>query len=267
MISSLQQAVSLQGHRALICGASSGIGRSIAIALAAQGADCVLLARRQEQLEQVAKEIQTKHPERNIDIIVADLDDPASYLEPIRALSEQKNIDILINNAGGPKGGAILQASITEFTQAFMRHVGAAHSITQLLLPSMQSTNYGRIVNIISTSVYEPIPNLGVSNTIRGAMASWAKTVSNELPPNITINNILPGYTDTERLGQLKAGRASSMGVSEDTIHNAWLSQIPEGRLAQPEETAMAVGFLVSPAASYIRGISLAVDGGRLRSI
>ena len=154
-----------------------------------------------------------------------------------------------------------------EFTTAFGRHVLAAHRLTQTVLSGMKESGYGRIINIISTSVYEPIPNLGVSNTIRGAMASWSKTVSKELPPGITINNVLPGFTDTERLGQLKKGRANKNGISEDTVHQQWLSQVPEGRLAQPEETASAIGFLVSPAAGYIRGLSLPVDGGRLKGI
>ena len=176
-------------------------------------------------------------------------------------------IHILINNSGGPKGGPLLNAEVSEFELAFNRHVLCAHRFAQLLVPQMQTQGYGRIVNIISTSVYEPIPNLGVSNTIRGAMASWAKSLSRELPPGITINNVLPGFTDTERLSSLKAGRAIAAGITTDDVHRAWLAQVPEGRLAKPQETAEAVAWLVSPKSAYIRGVSLAVDGGRLRSI
>ena len=139
--------------------------------------------------------------------------------------------------------------------------------MVQKLVPGMLEAGYGRIINVVSTSVREPIPNLGVSNTIRGAVASWAKSLSRELPPGITINNILPGFTDTERLSNLKSAVANRTGKTEEEVHNGWLAQVPEGRLARPEELAAAIAFLASPAAAYIRGVSLPVDGGRLRSI
>jgi len=257
--------LSLQGKRALICGASAGIGRATALQLAKQGAHCILLARRAERLEALCAEIVAAGG--SAEVLVGDLDDRDGTVGAVEVKLTDGPIHILINNAGGPKGGPILQAQEDEFTTAFGRHVLAAHRLTQTVIAGMTEAGYGRIINIISTSVYEPIPNLGVSNTIRGAMASWAKTVSKELPPGITINNVLPGFTDTERLSQLKKGRATNNNISEDTVHQQWLSQVPEGRLAQPEETADAIGFLVSPAAGYIRGLSLPVDGGRLKSI
>lgn len=257
--------LSLQGKRALICGASAGIGRATALQLAKQGAHCILLARRAERLETLCADIVVAGG--SAEVLVGDLDDRDRTVAAVEAKLTDGPIHILINNAGGPKGGPILQAQEEEFTTAFGRHVLAAHRLTQTVIDGMTEAGYGRIINIISTSVYEPIPNLGVSNTIRGAMASWAKTVSKELPPGITINNVLPGFTDTERLSQLKKGRATKNNISEDTVHQQWLSQVPEGRLAQPEETADAIGFLVSPAAAYIRGLSLPVDGGRLKSI
>ena len=137
----------------------------------------------------------------------------------------------------------------------------------QIVLPAMQAAGYGRIINVLSTSVREPIPNLGVSNTVRGAMASWAKSISKELGPGITINNILPGFTDTERLQSLKTAVAGRMGISEAAVHEQWLGRIPEGRIGQPEELAGVISFLASPAGAYVRGQSLAVDGGRLNSI
>lgn len=143
----------------------------------------------------------------------------------------------------------------------------APHLLVGLLLPGMRAAGYGRILNVLSTSVREPIPNLGVSNTIRGAVASWAKTLSMELPPGVTINNVLPGYTDTERLGELGAAISARTGKSGEQVRADWVATIPEGRLAEPEELGAVLAFLASPEASYIRGVSLPVDGGRLKSI
>ena len=139
--------------------------------------------------------------------------------------------------------------------------------LTRLLLPGMVEAGYGRIINVISTSVREPIPGLGVSNTIRGAMASWAKSISRELPPGITINNVLPGFTDTERLTVLGEAVAERSGISLDQVREMWLSDVPEARLAKPGEIAAAIAFLASPAGAFVRGTSMPVDGGRLRSI
>ncbi len=255
----------LVGRRALVCGASAGIGRATAIALAEEGAELILLARRGERLQSVKEEIETNGG--SAIVLIGDLDQRDLVIANVKRLAEESPIHILINNTGGPKGGPILQATEDEFLTAFSRHVLSAHRLVQTLISGMKAAGYGRIINVISTSVYEPIPNLGVSNTTRGAMASWAKTVAKELPPKITINNVLPGFTDTERLTQLKKGRAQKSGSTEDAVHQAWMTQVPEGRLAKPEETASAIVFLASPEASFIRGVSLAVDGGRLKSI
>jgi 3-oxoacyl-[acyl-carrier protein] reductase len=161
----------------------------------------------------------------------------------------------------------LLAASAEELRAAFHRHVLSAHQLLQRVLPGMRAEGYGRMINVLSTSVYEPIPNLGVSNTTRAAMAAWAKSVSRELPSGITINNVLPGFTDTSRLASLKAGISARTGKSHDDVHAGWLAQVPEGRLADPNETAAAIAFLASPDAAYIRGVSLPVDGGRLRGI
>ena len=242
-------------RHALVCGASSGIGRETAKALVAQGVKVTALARRKDRLAALAAET-------GCGILVADLDDHGPLLEAVKGLEP---FQILINNTGGPKGGKLTDAAAEELRAAFHRHVLAAHQLTQVGLPHMRAAGFGRIVNVLSTSVREPIPNLGVSNTIRAAMAGWAKTLSRELDPGITINNVLPGFTDTERLGQLKSGRAAREGVDPDKVHAAWLAQVPEGRLARAEETAAAIAFLCSDAAASIRGVSLPVDGGRLR--
>ena len=256
---------SLSGHRALICGASVGIGRATAITLAEQGADCIILARRLEQLQAVKHEIESIGGTASI--IVGDLDQREEVLKNITTELQQGPISILINNTGGPKSGPLIETSEEALLHAFSRHVLSAHRLTQILLPGMIANDYGRIINVLSTSVYEPIPNLGVSNTTRGAMASWAKSIAKELPPRITINNVLPGFTDTERLHTLQKNRANNTGTSIDAIQEAWLSAVPEGRFATAMEIAATIAFLASPAAEYIRGVSLPVDGGRLKSI
>ena len=244
----------MKGKRALVCGASAGIGRAIAVDLAKAGVTVFALARRADKLASL--QAFGIHP------ICADLD---VREEALRRVALQLPIQILINNTAGPKSGALLDAQEQDFLQAFSRHVLVAHRLTQLLLPGMIEANFGRIINIISTSVYEPIPNLGVSNTIRGAMASWAKSVSRELPTCVSINNVLPGFTDTERLRYLQAVRAEATGVSVTQVQGKWREQVPLQRFAQPEEIAQAVRFLIE--STYVHGISLAVDGGRLRSI
>jgi 3-oxoacyl-[acyl-carrier protein] reductase len=238
----------LTGRHALVCGASKGIGRAAAEELRALGATVTGLSRSGDGLQ-------------------ADLDDHADLVPKIAALVAEKPVHILINNTGGPPGGPLVQASTEALMHAFSRHVLSAQLLMQACLPGMREAGYGRIVNVLSTSVREPIPNLGVSNTIRAAMASWTKTLSHELPPGITINSVLPGFTDTDRLSSLKNARATRNKVSPESVHQAWLAQTPEGRLGRPDELGGAIAFLCSPAGAFIRGVNLPVDGGRLRSI
>jgi 3-oxoacyl-[acyl-carrier protein] reductase len=257
---------SLAGRHALVCGASSGIGRAAALALAGLGAEITALARRKDRLDSLVAELrETGVTARALE---ADLDDRATLGGVIDTLlTEVGPVHVLLNNTGGPPGGPLLEATPEAFEVAFGRHVLASHILVGKVLPGMREAGFGRIVNVISTSVREPIPNLGVSNTIRGAMASWSKTLSGELPPGVTINNVLPGFTDTDRLGQLADGAAARQGTTADTVRENWRNMIPEGRLARPEELGDVIAFLASPAASYVRGVSLAVDGGRLKSI
>ena len=257
----------LTGKHALVCGASAGIGRAIALGLAGQGAAVTALARRGSLLEGLLPELRAAGAPAAWGLAV-DLDRRDEAVAEVEAhLSAKGEVHILINNTGGPPGGPLLEAEPDAFSAAMGRHVLAAHALVRLCLPGMRRAGYGRIINVISTSVREPIPNLGVSNTIRGAMASWAKTLSKELPPGITINNVLPGYTDTERLDELRDAVARRTGRTPEQVDAAWLAQVPEGRLGEPREIAAAAVFLASPAASFIRGVSLPVDGGRMAGI
>ena len=254
-------------HRALVCGASAGIGRATALALAGQGVAVIGLARRADRLASLVEEL-VEAGAPDAEMVSADLDDRAALEATVTDLLARTGpIHILINNTGGPAAGPLLTATESALLDAFGRHVLAAHLLVRLLLPGMKAEGYGRIINVISTSVREPIANLGVSNTIRGAMASWAKTLAMELPPGVTINNVLPGYTDTERLASLADAVGNRTGRDGDAVRADWLTTIPEGRLGRPEELGAVIAFLASPAASYIRGVSLPVDGGRLRSI
>lgn len=248
----------LAGKRALVCGASGGIGRATAIAFAEAGAAVIGLARSADRLEELRA--------FGVEPLIADLSDRGGLAEVLEPHLAQP-LHILVNNTGGPKGGRLLDTDPEAFLEPFGRHVLAAHQLVRALLPGMEAAGYGRILNVVSTSVYEPIPNLGVSNTIRAAVAGWAKTLSRELPPGVTINNVLPGFTDTPRLEALGQARAGREGRSLDAVREAWMADVPEGRLVRPEETAAMLCFLASPAAAMVRGQSIAVDGGRLRSI
>ena len=256
----------LEGKTALICGASRGIGAATARIMAKAGANVILASRSEEQLNTLLSEISSLGEGKHR-ILVLDLEDTGSLAGRIQPILDQGPIHILVNNAGGPPGGPLLNASVEELAQPFTRHLHAAHTLVKLLTPGMIMADYGRIIQIVSTSVREPIPNLGVSNTLRGAMASWAKSLSRELHPSITINNVLPGFTDTERLGSLAQSIHERTGKSVEAIHDGWMSQVPIERLIDPLETASVIAFLASPAAGAIRGVSLPVDGGRLRSI
>lgn len=254
----------LNGKRALVGGASEGIGRATAIELATLGATVTVMARRESALQAVVGEL----PGNGHDFIVIDFDDHQALESLASGTLAKRHYSILVNNAGGPAGGPLLAAKAEEFLVAFHRHLLANQRLVQAVLPAMQAAKYGRIINIVSTSVYEPIPGLGVSNTIRAAVAAWAKTLAGEVAASgVTVNNVLPGFTETGRLEKLFAAKAEKSGRSVETIAEEARTQIPMRRFALPEETAAAIAFLASPAAGYITGHSLPVDGGRLHGI
>lgn len=253
--------------RAFVCGASQGIGEATAIALAKCGVPLTLLARNSEKLEFLSNQI-IKDYNVHCDNIAIDINNLDQLkIEIDQKLKEHGSYQILINNSSGPKGGPVLETSDVDFITFFQNHLLAAQTLVRSLLPGMQETKYGRIINIISTSVKQPIPNLGASNTIRGAMASWGKTLSMEVGEYVTVNNVLPGFTATGRLESLAKGVAQKTHRSIEDIYEQWKQQVPLRRFAKPEETAHAILFLASNAASYINGINLPVDGGRLGTL
>ncbi len=255
----------LSGKKALVFGASQGIGRAIALAFAKQGAQVAVVARSEDKLATLIKEL----PGKNHKAIACDVGNLENLKSQISNLvSEWKSIEVLVCNSGGPKPGPITEAQDEDFVNAFREHVLVNSQVAKLLLPGMKESKYGRIINIISTSVKTPIPNLGVSNTIRAAVANWAKTLSLEVGiHNVTVNNVLPGFTKTPRLDVIKKNQAQKQNVDEAQIEKNWKNMIPMGRLAEPEEVANAVVFLASPEASYVSGINLPVDGGRTSSL
>jgi 3-oxoacyl-[acyl-carrier protein] reductase len=253
--------LSLAGRHALVCGASAGIGRAAALAIASLGARVTVLARRRERLEEFLPELRAAGASAAA-AVGADLDRREDFEPQVRALVEASPVHVLVNNSGGPSPGTILESTPESFAAGFARVLFAAHTLVRICVPGMMDAGFGRIVNVLSTSTREPIPNLGVGNTVRGA-----KTLSRELPAGITINNVLPGYTATERLRELAEVTASRTGRSLSDIEADWKREIPEGRLAEPREIGWVIAFLCSPAASYLRGQSIAVDGGRMRSV
>tara|TARA_B100001750_G_scaffold240050_1_gene249101 strand:+ start:2613 stop:3443 length:831 start_codon:yes stop_codon:yes gene_type:complete len=258
---------SLSGKHAIVCGASSGIGRSTALTLAKAGADLTLISRSAEKLTILANECHDSGSP-NVFVLPIDLEDGRAIdgLLP-NHIEENGPVHILVNNAAGPPSGPLLEANEEDFLKPLRRHLFASQKMVVHCLPSMEGEGYGRIVNIISTSVREPIANLGVSNTVRGAMAGWSKTFATELPTCISINNILPGFTDTGRLDSLANQIAGKRDCSPDDVRSDWIAGVPAGRLIDPAETAAAIAFLCTEAGGAIRGVSLAVDGGRMRSI
>ena len=257
----------LSGKHALVSGASEGIGRAAAHELALLGASVTVLARRAEALQAVVDALPARNGQRH-GRITADVSQTDALADKVGALAAERRVDILVNNTGGPPGGPVASATSDAFLQAFTRHLLANQALAQAVLHGMQAAGWGRIVNVVSTSVREPIQGLGVSNTTRGAVAAWAKTLSREVASQgITVNNVLPGFTETGRIAQIVGDRAHNTGKSEQQVADGMKATVPAARFARPEEVAAAIAFLCSPAAGYINGVSLAVDGGRMQSI
>jgi 3-oxoacyl-[acyl-carrier protein] reductase len=259
--------LSLLNKNALIGGASAGIGRAIAIELAALGANVTLMARTESALQETITLLDTSQGQIHTYLMV-DFSDSQGLLAVVTNLLERHPVHILVNNTGGPAGGPITEARGEAFLMTYHNHLICNQLLAQAVLPGMKSTNYGRIINIISTSVKEPLDGLGVSNTTRWAVAAWAKTWANEVGQfGITVNNVLPGFTRTGRLAEIVEKRAVTNSATKESIETQFKNQVPMRRFAEPSEVAAAVAFLASPAAAYITGINLPVDGGRTRSL
>ncbi len=257
--------LTLEGKNALVCGSTQGIGRACAIEIARQGAGVTLMARHEEALQTVLGELATECSQKHA-YIVADFTDWNLVNDKARAHADgDVPVHILINNTGGPPAGPLFEATADGLLAAFSQHLLCNQALIQSVARTMRSAGYGRIINIISSSVIQPIRGLGISNVIRGAVANWARTLAGELGPfGITVNNVLPGYTRTARLDSLIQGRANRAGSTVAEIEQQMMSNVPLARFARPEEIAAVAAFLASPASSYLNGINLPVDGGRV---
>ena len=256
----------LNNKYALVCGSTAGIGKATAMALAVEGVQVTLVARNEDKLKATLAEL-PKQNQHNY--IVADFSNPEDLKAKVsNYIIKNHGFHILVNNTGGPAGGPIFSAEVNEFESAFTQHLKCNHVLAQTVVPFMKSEGYGRIINVISTSVKQPLDGLGVSNTIRGAVASWSKTLANELGQfGITVNNVLPGATGTDRLAEIIKNKAAKSGKTEEESATAMKSTVPAKRFAKPEELADAITFLASERAAYINGINLPVDGGRTKSL
>jgi len=260
--------LNINNKNALVCGSTQGIGKATAIQLAQEGVNVTLVARNEEKLKVVLEELKKyQHSqEQKHNYVVADFSNPEELKSKIEATN--LNFHILVNNTGGPAGGPVFNATLEEFERAFTQHLKCNHVLVQAVVPFMKSEGFGRIINMISTSVKQPLDGLGVSNTIRGAVANWSKTLANELGQfGITVNNVLPGTTGTERLSEIIKNKSAKTGKLIDEVSEMMKNAVPAKRFAKPQEIANAVTFLASEAASYINGINLPVDGGRTKSL
>jgi len=257
--------LSFNNKHAIICGSTDGIGKASALLMAKRGASLTLVARNEKKLDQTLSELSKDHGQMHLSVC-ADFNEPDQLKEKIKN-HMKVNVDqahILVNNSGGPHGGALIDAKEDEFMIAFERLLICNQIMAKAVVPSMKEMGGGRIINIISTSVRQVIPGLGVSNTIRGAVAQWAKTMALELGEfGITVNNVLPGYTATNRLQSLAESKAKTMGVTSEYINETWKGNTSLKRLGKPEEIASVVAFLASESSSYINGHDVSVDGGR----
>ncbi len=259
--------LSLESKYAVICGSTQGIGLAIAEELALLGANCTLIARNEEALKAAVHTLDIALRQQH-GYLVADFSKPDEVSKAITAHVVKTPVHILVNNSGGPAAGPVIEATEEAFLNTFNQHLICNHILAKAVVPSMKKEGYGRIINVISTSVKIPLKNLGVSNTIRGAVASWAKSMANELGQfNITVNNILPGFTATQRLSSIIEGTAKRGNVLVDIVEKNMKEEIPMRRFADASEVAAVAAFLASPAASYVNGTSIPVDGGRTGSI
>lgn len=259
--------IDLSGRTAMVCGSSGGLGLAIAHGLAGAGCNLVLCARSAAKLDAASEALSATGVA--LQTVPTDLTSVAQIDDLARAALERfGTIDILINNAGGPPGGTFDDLDEAAWRAAVDLTLMSAIEVTRRLLPAMRAQRWGRVINVTSTSVKQPVNGLILSNSIRLAVVGWAKTLANEIGPDqVTVNNVCPGYTTTDRLDELAASVAARQGIDAEKVHENWAALVPLQRLATPQEFANVVVFLASEQASYVHGATIAVDGGRNQSM
>ena len=259
--------ISLNGKNALVGGSTSGIGKAIAIQLAASGARVTLMSRSEEKLLTVQAEL-ANHKGQQHQILVVDFNDFEAYKKVISEYFTTNTIDILVNNTQGPTAGTALEKDVTDYQQAFDLLFKTVVFTTELALKSMRQNKWGRVINVASVSVKEPLSYLVLSNSIRAAVVTWAKSLANEVgSDHITVNSILTGYFDTERIASLNSEKAKEQGISDDEVLKQMEAKVPVRRIGKPEEYGFLVSFLASEKADYITGTQIPIDGGLLNAL
>ncbi len=259
--------ISLQGKKALVGGSSRGIGKAIAQQLAKSGASVTLMARSEEKLKSIVSELAITHGQKH-NYLVVDFSNFVSFKSIMDEYFQANTIDVLVNNTQGPKAGGVLDIDITDYQNAFDLLFKSVVYTTQLAQRQMTENQWGRIINVASISVKEPLSYLALSNSIRAAVVIWGKTLATDLAQHqITVNSILTGYFDTERINDLNAIKASQLGISTEEVRANMEKQVPMQRIGDPKEYGHLVTFLASERASYITGANIPIDGGLLKSL
>lgn len=258
--------ISLKGKKALIGGSSRGIGRAVAVQLAESGAAVTVMARSGDALRDLVANLPANHGQQH-GFLTVDFADLRGYEHIISTFLSKNPVDILVNNTQGPPSGTSLEMDTEDYQQAFDILFKTVHLTTRLALPHMKKQNWGRIINVASISVREPLPYLALSNTIRAAVATWAKTLARDVAPfGITVNTVLTGYFDTERIARLNSKKAETLQIPEDQVRSEMEATVPVGRIGKPEEYGYLVAFLASEQAAYLTGTAIPLDGGLLKS-
>ncbi len=259
--------ISLLGKKALVGGSSKGIGKAIAEQLASSGASVTLMARNEEDLKSVVSKLDTEQGQKHGYLLV-DFSDFERLREVLKEFFQTNNIDILVNNTQGPEAGGALEKRVEDYQNAFNLLFKSVVLTTELAIAHMQRNQWGRIINVASISVKEPLNYLALSNSIRAAVVTWAKSLSIDVgKDNITVNNILTGYFDTDRIAQLNSKKAEKMGISPTEVRAEMEERVPAKRIGKPEEYGYLVTFLASDKAAYISGTNIPIDGGLLKSL
>jgi len=259
--------INLEGKKALVGASTQGLGKAIALQLASCGASVTLMARNEEKLKATIAELDTNFNQKH-NYIVVDFYDFNDFESKTSTYFKQNTVDILVNNTNGPEAGGVFEKNTNHYQKAFDLLFKTTCHLTLLAVENMKKNNFGRIINTASLTVKEPLPNLVLSNTIRAAVAIWAKTLAKDVAPfGITVNTILTGLFDTERIQQLNKIQANTKGISLEENLKLMTQEIPAGRLGKPDEFGYLVAFLASNYSSYITGTNIAIDGGLIKSL